>query len=147
MSLQSLFNRLEQFLIKWSPLWTERPFHTWPPSWRETHPQLAHALIELDRSTPLDQYQQDRGHGLENRITLSWACSYAPELAELNEIQNQINELCPLLHSVSSHFNRYIQTYPHDFDGIRLRKKNQIKALISTLNSPPSSFLEWCGGK
>ena len=149
LSHTDLFDRLEHFLVRWFPIWGERPFHTWPPSWASRFPNLAQALFDLDQKISVTEYQETRGLTLEKQVNLNWVRHLEPNLEELFLLHNEIQNLfpSPSCSYVSSSLQSYLNRYPYDFDGVKHRKQNQVKALLSTLSTPPSSFLEWCGGK
>ena len=144
-----LFSRLERFLVEWFPIWGERPFHTWPPSWSTRHPRLAQALFDLGQQTSIQEYKQTRGLILEKKVSIKWACGLEPDLEESMSLQNEIQNHFPSPSDsiISPSLQAYLEQHPHDLDGVKDRKQKQVKALISTLSTPPSSFLEWCGGK
>ena len=124
-----LFKKLEHFLVKWAPLWGERPFHHWPPTWISRYPRLAQALFDLNQSTSLTEYQADRGQKLEAQVNLEWIQSFEPELCELTLLHHEIASSFPVPsspYSFPSSLDHYFHQYPHDFDGIKERKQDQI---------------------
>ena len=59
-----------------------------------------------------------------------------PELGELGELHDEIASRFPipsLPQVIPPSLHTHFCQYPHDFDGIKERKKHQIKALLSSL--------------
>jgi len=123
MKLSEHFSAIDALLTRHEPLWLESVWANPSPSWSARYPKLYDFLCSVEPTTvtshqlPLLFNEELDGLELINSLT---------HVDQSNAYQDDLP-------------NRY-------FDGIKGRKTNQIKSLLSILN-PKLPIFEWCCGK